>query len=638
MSKITKGGFCLMEEYKYLDKINSPEDIKCLSVEEMEPLAEEIRDFLIKKVNMNGGHLASNLGVVELTLAIHKVFDSPKDHIIWDVGHQSYVHKILTGRREAFDELRKPGGLAGFTRRDESEHDPFGAGHSSTSISAALGFAEADHIKGSEAYTVAIVGDGAFTGGMIHEALNNCKKKLKLIIIINENEMSISKNIGLFAKNLSHIRVKPGYFKAKNVTGRILKKIPLVGKHIFTFVMKTKKAFKNIMYGSNYFEDLGLYYLGPVDGHEYKSVEAVLTEAKKTGGNVVIHIKTVKGKGYAPAEDSPDKYHGVAPSETKKADSTLTGAFGDAICELAEKDESICAVTAAMCDGTGLVRFKEEYPKRFFDVGIAEEHAVTFGAGLAAEGMRPCVAIYSTFLQRAYDNIIHDVALQKLPVTLCIDRAGLNAKDGPTHHGMFDVAFLSQVPGMRIYTPVTEEGVKRALRAAVYGDSPAAVRYANYPENDRVISEFYKNGIPDSPAVLKNYEDGAELDAVIIAYGKITKEALAAADELAKDNIRAGVILLEYLKPYEKLAADVEKLISSGTKAIVYLEEEIRNGGAGMLLSDKMSKYDTVKNIPYAVMATDDDFAYQKAGQTIYESAGISAHHVADKIKELLSK
>lgn len=627
-----------MAEYKYLDKINSPEDIKRLSVDEMEPLAEEIRDFLIKKVNMNGGHLASNLGVVELSMAIHRVFDSPKDHIIWDVGHQSYVHKIITGRREAFDALRKPGGLAGFTKRDESEHDPFGAGHSSTSISAALGFAEADHIKGSDAYTVAIVGDGAFTGGMIHEALNNCKKKLKLIIIINENEMSISKNIGLFAKNLSHIRVKPGYFKAKNVTGKILKKIPLVGKHIFKFVMKTKKAFKNIMYGSNYFEDLGLYYLGPVDGHEYKSVEAVLAEAKKTGGNVVIHIKTVKGKGYAPAEDSPDKYHGVAPSETKKKGSTLTDAFGNAICELAEKDESICAVTAAMSDGTGLVRFKDEYKDRFFDVGIAEEHAVTFGAGLAAEGMRPFVAIYSTFLQRAYDNIIHDVALQKLPVTLCIDRAGLNAKDGPTHHGIFDVAFLSQVPGMSIYTPVTEEGVKRALVAARNGNSPAAVRYANYPENERVISEFYKNGIPEKPSVLKNYEDGAELDAVIVTYGKITKEALAAADELAKDNIRTGVILIEYLKPYDKLAREVEKLIPTGTKAIVYLEEEIRNGGAGMLLSDKMSKYDTMKNIPYAVMATDDDFAYQKAGMTMYESAGVSAKDVADRIKELLSK
>ena len=625
-------------EYKILSGIKSPDDVKKLNNAQLNVLCDEMRDIIIETVSKNGGHLASNLGVVELTIALIKSFDFPNDKIVWDVGHQSYVHKILTGRREAFDELRKPGGLAGFTKRDESVHDPFGAGHSSTSISAALGFAEADHINGSDAYTVAVVGDGAFTGGMIHEALNNCKKKLKLIIIINENEMSISKNIGLFAKNLSRLRVKPGYFRAKNVTGKILKKIPLAGKHIFNFVMKTKKAFKNIMYGSNYFEDLGLYYLGPVDGHEYESVEAVLSEAKKTGGNVVIHIKTVKGKGYAPAEDSPDKYHGVAPSETKKAGMTLTDAFGDTICELAENDERVCAVTAAMCDGTGLVRFKEEHKDRFFDVGIAEEHAVTFGAGLAAEGMRPFVAIYSTFLQRAYDNIIHDVALQKLPVTICIDRAGLNAKDGPTHHGIFDVAFLSQVPYMRIYTPVTEEGVKRALLAAKAEDGPAAVRYANYPENARIVSEFYKDGIPEMPSALKNYDDGAELDAVIITYGKITKEALAAADSLKKEGIRAGVILLEYLKPYDRLARETEKLIPMGTKAIVYLEEEIRNGGAGMLLSDKMSEFDRIRNIPHAVMATDDDFAYQKSGKTMYESAGISAHHVADRIKELLSK
>ncbi len=624
-----------MAEYKYLDSINSPDDLKRLPEENMEALAEEIRAFLIEKVTMNGGHLASNLGVVELSMAIHRVFDSPKDHIIWDVGHQSYVHKIITGRREEFDKLRQPGGLSGFTRRDESEHDCFGAGHSSTSLSAALGFAEADKLKGDNAYTIAIVGDGAFTGGMIHEALNNCKKKLPLIIVINENEMSISKNIGLFAKSLSKLRVKPGYFKAKNFTGRVLKKIPLIGKPLFKFILKVKKAFKNIMYGSNYFEDLGLYYLGPVDGNDYRSVESVLTEAKKAGGSVVIHLKTVKGKGYAPAEDSPDKYHGVSP--TKATDTTLTEAFGDAICELAEKDEKICAVTAAMCDGTGLVRFKNEYKNRFFDVGIAEEHAVTFGAGLAASGMRPCVAIYSTFLQRAYDNIIHDVALQKLPVTLCIDRSGLNAKDGPTHHGIFDVAFLSQIPGMRIYTPVTNEGVGRALRAAIYGGTPAAVRYANHPENERIVSEFYKNGIPEIPSALKNYENGAELDAVIITYGQITMEALAAADKLSTDGIRTGVVLLEYLKPYDKLAAEIEKIIPQGVKAIVYLEEEIRNGGAGMLLSEKLSKYERIKDIPYSVMATDDDFAYQKSGKTMYESVGLSRGDISARIRNLLN-
>lgn len=622
-----------MSEYKYINTINSPDDLKRIPKENMEALASEIRDFLVHKVNMTGGHLASNLGVVELSIAIHRVFDSPRDHIIWDVGHQSYVHKILTGRREAFDDLRKPGGLSGFTRRKESEHDPFGAGHSSTSLSAALGFAEADKLKGSDAYTVAVIGDGAYTGGMIHEALNNCKKKLPLIIIINENEMSISKNIGLFAKSLSKIRIKPGYFKAKSFTGRVLKKIPLVGKYLYNFVFKVKKTFKNIMYGSNYFEDLGLYYLGPVDGNDYHSVESVLREAKKTGDSVVIHLKTVKGKGYAPAEDSPDKYHGVAPKENSPENRTLTDAFGDAVCELAEKDNSICAVTAAMCDGTGLVRFKSEYNDRFFDVGIAEEHAVTFGAGLAANGMRPCVAIYSTFLQRAYDNIIHDVALQGLPVTFCIDRAGLNSKDGPTHHGIFDVAFLSQIPEMQIYTPVTDDGIKRALNAAVYSGKPAAVRYSNYPQNERIISEFYKDEVPEKPSALKNYDDSSKLDAVIITYGKITSEALDAADDLKEKGIRTGVILLEYLRPYDKLAKEVEKLIPDSVKAIVYLEEEIRNGGAGMLLSEKISR-----NIPFAIMGTDNDFVYQKKDCTMYESAGVSKSDVVETITHLLNK
>ena len=453
-----------MDEYKILDKIDSPEDLKSLEPEEIELLNEEIRDFLIDNVSRNGGHLASNLGVVELSVAIHRVFDSPKDHIIWDVGHQSYVHKLLTGRRAEFDTLRTPGGISGFVKRAESEHDCFGAGHSSTSISAALGFAEADHLNGSDAYTIAVVGDGAFTGGMIHEGLNNCRKDLKLIIILNENEMSISKNIGQFAKNLSKLRMRPGYFKAKRFTGNVLKHVPFVGKHLFRFALRVKKAFKNMMYGSNYFEDMELYYLGPIDGNDYESMEKILTEAKKLKESAVIHIKTVKGKGYDPAEESPDKYHGVAPNNTKKKRKTLTDVFGECVCELAEGDERICAITAAMCDGTGLNGFKEKYPDRFFDVGIAEEHAVTFGAGLAASGMKPLVAIYSTFLQRSYDNVIHDVALQKLPVTLCIDRAGLNSRDGATHHGIFDVAFLSHIPNMTIYTPTTEESLSRLLR------------------------------------------------------------------------------------------------------------------------------------------------------------------------------
>ena len=625
-----------VKKYKYLDGINSPSDIKRLPDEAMEPLAEEIRDFLVRNVSKNGGHLASNLGVVEMSMAIHKVFDAPKDHIIWDVGHQSYVHKIITGRRSAFSTLRRPEGISGFTRREESEYDSFGAGHSSTSVSAALGFAEADRIKGSDAYTVAIVGDGAFTGGMIHEALNNCKQELRLVIILNENEMSISKNIGLFAQNLSKLRIRPGYFKTKKITEKILKKIPLVGKWLFKVLLRVKKGFKNVIYGSNYFEDLGLYYIGPIDGNDFRAVEAALNEAKNVGKSSIVHLKTVKGKGFMPAEENPEIYHGISPSESSEKTETLTDAFGSAVCELASSDNRICAVTAAMSDGTGLVRFKNEYPERFFDVGIAEAHAVTFGAGLAADGMRPCVAVYSTFLQRAYDSIIHDISLQKLPVTLCIDRSGLNSKDGPTHHGIFDVAFLSQAPDMRIYVPVTKEGVARALRHAVSSELPAAVRYANYPENERIVLEFYKEGAPDEPSVLKNYDADTDIDAIIITYGKIVGEALLAADRLAKENIRVGIILAEYLKPYDKLASEVEKLMPEGIKAVVFLEEEIRNGGAGMLLSDKMLANGSLRGIEYAIMATDDDFVWQKARKTIYESAGISSTDVANTIRALI--
>ena len=511
-----------MKKYKYFDYISSPDDIKHLNTSEIVMLNEEIRDFLIENVSKTGGHLASNLGVVELSVALHKVFESPKDHIIWDVGHQSYVHKILTGRKDAFNTLRKSGGISGFPKITESKHDAFGTGHSSTSISAALGFAEADKLNGSDAYTIAVVGDGAFTGGMIHEGLNNCKKDLRLVIVLNENEMSISKNIGSFAKSLSKLRIDPKYYKAKRFTERALRHIPLVGKHIFSLMLKIKKVFKNIMYGSNYFEDLGLYYIGPVDGNDYESVEKALNEAKSLKGGAVVHIKTVKGKGYEPAEREPSLYHGLVPTETQNTDETFSEAFGEVICELAEHDEKICAITAAMCDGTGLVSFRKRFSERFFDVGIAEEHAVTFAAGLAADGMKPIVAVYSTFLQRAYDNIIHDVALQNLPVTFCIDRAGLNGKDGATHHGIFDVAFLSHIPNMTIYTPVTKNGLREALIKAVSSGMPAAIRYASGGEEGRLKNEFYSFDDAIDPDFIKtNYSKDDTADVLIISYGKI---------------------------------------------------------------------------------------------------------------------
>ena len=480
--------------YPCLDRVAFPDDLKKLDKNDMKVLCGEIREFLIENVSVTGGHLASNLGVVELTVALLRVFDFPRDHIIFDVGHQSYVYKMLTGRKKLFPTLRQSGGLGGFPRRDESEYDCFGTGHSSTSLSAALGFAEAEKLNGSEAYTVAVVGDGAFTGGMIHEALNNCDKDLKLIIILNENEMSISKNIGRFAMNLSKMRSKTGYFKAKKTTRDVLTHIPLIGKPLFRLMRDTKKMLKNSLYGSNYFENMGLYYLGPVDGNNEEDVEALLREAKKLGESVVIHVKTQKGRGLAEAENSPGKYHSIPPiSATPTGTSGLTFSemLGLYLKTKAADNKKIVAITAAMSYGTGLESFKEAYPDRFFDVGIAEEHAVTFAAGLAAAGYRPVVPIYSTFLQRSYDNIVHDVALQKLPVVICSDRAGLNAHDGATHHGIFDVAFLSEIPGIRIYTPITFKGLEKSLDRALSGNFPAVIRYPHAGEDPTILSAFY---------------------------------------------------------------------------------------------------------------------------------------------------
>lgn len=620
---------------KYTDilkSINSPGDIKNLTREELDGLADEIRRFLIDKVEKNGGHLASNLGVVELSIALHRVFDSPHDHIIWDVGHQCYVHKILTGRREQFDTLRCGGGLSGFTCRDESEHDCFGAGHSSTSLSAALGFAEADKLNGSDAYSVAIIGDGAFTGGMIHEALNNCNKNLRLIIIINENEMSISKNTGRFANSLAELRSRPGYFRTKRRTGKFIKKIPLIGNWLFTRIRDFKKTLKNAIYGSNYFEDIGLYYIGPIDGNNEELVETVLTEAKKLGESVIIHLKTKKGMGYAPAENSPHKYHGLAPADSPTPGTTFSSEFGRILCEEAAENENITAITAAMSSGTGLDPFKAAYPDRFYDVGIAEAHALTFAAGLAAGGKIPVVAVYSTFLQRAYDSIIHDIALQRLPVVICIDRAGINARDGITHYGVFDVAFLSQTPGIKIYTPATFEALGRALREAISAGCPCAVRYPAGTENQLVIDEFYSN-TPDRPSPVRLGRSTPERPAtVIVAHGRMSAEAAEACAILRRRGVRAGALLLERLTPYNEIAAEIERTLGRMPEQMVFLEEEIRAGGMGMMLSDALCNRGCLKKTETMIIALENPFERQKKDQPALEYYSLDAESVADRI------
>ena len=620
-----------MNDTPILDRIQSPEDLRQIPAKEIPELAGEIRDFLIETVTKTGGHLASNLGVVELTLALHRVFRTPDDRLIFDVGHQSYVHKLLTGRRDAFDTLRTPGGLSGFTRREESEYDPFGAGHSSTSISAALGFARADRLQGRENFTVAVIGDGAFTGGMVHEALNNCAKDLKLIIVLNENEMSISRNIGALARHIAKIRNSKRYRRAKRDTGSILRHIPLLGKGIYHAVRGVKKAFKTLLYSSNYFEELGLYYIGPVDGNDYGEVERALIAAREQGEPALVHVRTVKGKGYSPAESDPRSYHSIRPEE--KTVRTFGEAFGEWLTAEGEKDPRIVAVTAAMGVATGLEPFAARFPERYTDVGIAEEHALTYSAGLAAGGLSPYVTVYSTFLQRAYDSLLHDVALQRLPVRVIIDRAGLAKSDGPTHHGIFDVAFLSHIPGIRLFAPMTFGSLFASLAAAKDDPGPVAVRYPNSGEDPAVVSTFYPDGNYGAPFVRS---DGVhDPAAVIVTYGGLVSEALRAKERLFERGIRVSVILMEELKPYDKTAPELARLIPPGTP-ILFAEEGIYDGGAAMILSERLATF--LPGTPRVrILAIRDQFASPDAPCDLLAWLGLDAAGIADAVLSILN-
>lgn len=625
----------MQEKYSLLKNISSPKELKEIPSFDMPKLAEEIREFLIENVNKTGGHLASNLGVVELSIALHRVFDAPKDHLIFDVGHQSYVHKILTGRRDEFSELRQAGGISGFTRREESEYDCFGAGHSSTSISAALGFAEADKLAHRDNYTVAIIGDGAYTGGMVHEALNNVKKDLRLIIILNENEMSISKNIGGFAKYIANIRTSRKYFRTKSRTISIIRKIPLLGKPLFNLIKTVKQWIKNLLYSSNYFEELGLFYIGPADGNDYETVERLLYEAKKKGESVVIHLKTKKGMGYSPAESEPNRFHSVYNGEKKDGES-FHSAFGKILLDMAEEDEKICAITASMADGTGLSGFAKKYPDRFFDVGIAEEHAATFAAGLSASGMKPYFAVYSTFLQRGYDNLLHDIALQKLPVRICADRAGLATSDGATHHGIFDVSFVSHIPEFEIYAPATVSSLKEILRKTKDKEAPLLIRYPNSSDDEDIINTFYPAGDYENYGIRADFSPENKPDFVIISYGRIMREAISAKKKLSERGYNIGLILLERLKPYDRLAIELLSVLPKNKCKIIFLEEGIYYGGAGMILREELlnTEWGSSFTAPdsYEILAIKDTFAIPKEKVSYYEWCHISEKDIIEKV------
>lgn len=607
-------------KYQCLDKINSPSDLKSLSYDEIDCFCREARSFLVEKIGERGGHLASNLGVTELSVALHRVFDSPTDHIIFDVGHQSYVHKIITGRKDRFDELRIPGGLSGFTAMRESEHDAFGAGHSSTSLSAALGYAEGDKLAGRDNYTVCVVGDGAYTGGMIHEAINNCKPDLKLVVIINENGMSISLNQGVFASYLSSVRSSSGYIGIKNKTDSILSHIPIIGKPLRSALSWAKNMIKRLVFKPSYFEDLGFYYLGPIDGNDYKKVERALSKAKKLGKCVFVHLKTQKGKGLEEAERSPETFHSISMSTQNESFHSVAV---DELISLADEDNKVAAITAAMGVGTGLAEFEKRHPERYFDVGIAEEHALTFSAGLAANGYKPFTAIYSTFLQRGYDSIVHDIALQSLPVKLLVDRAGISVADGATHHGIFDVAFLSHIPGIEIISPATYNTLRAAVGYAKDCTHPIAIRYPNSAATEDFDGRFIPIVLGDELSVKCTFDPKMPPKNIFITYGKVTERVLAAADELSASAIECGVILAERIKPYEPIVDYLTGIIHG--RHVVYVEEGIKTGGAASTVLAMLAERGALSECIFEIAAIDDNFLIPDEICDIYDYAGLSA-------------
>ena len=563
-----------------LDKIKQENDIKALSKEELPILAEEIREFLIQKISVMGGHLASNLGAVELTMALHLAFELPKDKIIWDVGHQSYTHKILTGRREGFDQLRKFGGMSGFPKRKESACDCFDTGHSSTSVSAGLGYAQARQIEGDDYKVISVIGDGALTGGMAFEALNNASRmRSNFMIVLNDNKMSISENVGGLSRHLNFLRTTESYQEIKTGVANSLSKIPVYGERIVEKIRKTKSGIKQLIVPGMLFENMGIMYLGPVNGHDITGMAKVFREASKYQGPVLIHVLTRKGKGYLPAERHPARFHGAEPfhietglPQKKREKANYTDVFSTVMCKLGSRNENVAAVTAAMADGTGLKRFGRQFPDRFFDVGIAEEHAVTFAAGLAAAGLKPVVAVYSSFLQRAYDQILHDVCIQNLPVVFAVDRAGLVGSDGETHQGIFDLSYLSSIPNMTVLAPKNKWELSDMIKFAADFPAPAAIRYPRGEAYDG-LKEFREPIVYGKSEMLYK-----ESKIALVAIGSMVKTAAAVREGLHERGYSATLVNARFAKPLDE---EMLTGLAAGHKLIVTMEENVINGGFG---------------------------------------------------------
>lgn len=615
---------------KLLDEINNPRDIHKYNEKQLYKLSDEIREFLIESVSKTGGHLASNLGVVELTLSLFKTFDIGKDKIVWDVGHQSYVHKILTGRKNKFDTLRKFNGLCGFPKRCESEYDAFGAGHSSTSISAALGMARARDIKKEDSHIVAIIGDGALTGGMALEALNDVGfNKTNMIIILNDNQMSISKNVGALSNHLNKLRVGPGYNKLKEEINTSLSSSD-VGKAVVHSLHRIKDSIKHLVVPSMIFENMGLKYIGPIDGHDINLMNEVFIKAKQINGPVIIHTITQKGKGYVLAEENPNKFHGVSPFnlESGKGYSsepkTYSNVFGDTMVDLAKIDKDIVAITAAMPDGTGLKRFSNLYSDRFFDVGIAEEHAVTLAAGMASAGLKPVFAVYSTFLQRAFDQIIHDVCIQNLPVTFAIDRAGLVGEDGETHQGAFDLTYLSAIPNMKILAPKHLDELPLMLKWAINEGSPVAIRY---PRGIDCCKEI----IPISDIKYGKWEKIVDGDKIaIIAVGKMVQHAMIAAKDLLKDNYNPTIISATFVKPLD--TEILRELVNEGYD-IITIEENILNGGFGSYVLMELNKLGYSGK--FKALGLKNEFIPHGDVESLYKLVGLDPNGIKEAVLDM---
>lgn len=616
-----------------LDKIQGPNDVKELKEQELPVLADEIRQFIIDKVSDNGGHLASNLGVVELTIALHRCLNFPQDKLIWDVGHQSYTHKILTGRKKGFDSLRKYHGMSGFPKRDESNCDAFDTGHSSTSLSAGLGMVCARELKKDKYTVVSVIGDGSLTGGLAFEALNNAASlKSNYIMILNDNHMSISENVGGLSHYLVGVRTAKGYTNFKKNVKASLSKMNAIGEELERNIRRAKSMLKQVFIPGMFFEDMGITYLGPIDGHNIEALTEVIEDAKQVEGAVLIHVITEKGKGYEPAQLHPESYHGVGPfikkngmAKKPKEEATYTDIFAKTICELAQTHEKLVTITAAMKDGCGLKGFAKRFPDRFFDVGIAEEHAVTFACGLAAGGFHPFFVVYSSFLQRGYDQILHDMCMQNLPVTLMLDRAGLVGNDGETHQGVFDLSYLTMIPNMTVFAPKNRYEFQDAIAFAADFEAPMAIRY---PKTDAV-------------RILKEYREPIKLGksewirigsrVALLAIGTMVETAMEVEELLAKDGIDATVVNLRFAKPldYEMLdeVLDYHSLI-------VTMEENVLSGGVGEHICRYVELHST--GVRVVACGIPDKFIHQGSIKELLEETGLDAQSIYQKISTML--